>query len=94
MRKKITTNKMRNIIKSKVSGLKRDKALVKCEVCGKYIPLDSIQCHHSIITVEEVVKEFNEHHLSRTQAKSFLCSEENIMMVCDECHRKLHKEIS
>ena len=89
--KTITNEKMRNIIRDRLTVLKRHKALVKCEICGKYIPLRSIQCHHSVITVDETVKELNEKHINRKQAESFLCNEENVMMVCNKCHRKLHK---
>ena len=84
--KTITNEKMRNIIRDRLTVLKRHKALVK------YIPLRSIQCHHSVITVDETVKELNEKHINRKQAESFLCNEENVMMVCNECHRKLHKK--
>lgn len=92
--KTITTDKMRNLINNRIRSLKNEKAYVLCEICKKYIPINNIQCHHSIITVNEVVKEFNKGYLTRNEAKRLLCRRDNIMMVCDKCHRKLHNQNS
>lgn len=80
-------NKLSTKIKSKV-------AFVKCEKCGRYFKMDEIQCHHSVIPICEIIKSYKEGTLKRKDAKELAETRENIILVCENCHKILHKNES
>lgn len=71
--------------------LKQSLAVIKCEVCGKYFHPDEMECHHSVIPMTEIVSEYRHGKLSMTDAKEFARSRENLIILCHECHKKIHK---
>lgn len=94
-KKQLNAHAFRVLLTQKLAKrIKKEYAFVKCEKCGKYFPLAAIECHHAIISVSELHQEYKKGVLSMEQAKALANDSENMMMVCHECHEKLHTNIN